>query len=59
MNDFFTGLQFLMIGMVADGVIRRIAQHNRPETPSFGDVVFDSANSSPVDQAMKEDLDSN
>jgi glycosyltransferase involved in cell wall biosynthesis len=26
----FVGLQFLMIGMMADGVVRRIAQHNRP-----------------------------
>jgi glycosyltransferase involved in cell wall biosynthesis len=30
----FVGLQFLMIGMVADGVVRRIAQHNRPQAPS-------------------------
>jgi glycosyltransferase involved in cell wall biosynthesis len=30
----FVGLQFLMIGMVADGVVRRIAQHNRPLAPS-------------------------
>jgi glycosyltransferase involved in cell wall biosynthesis len=28
------GLQLLLIGMVADGVIRRIAQHNRPQMPS-------------------------
>ncbi len=28
------GLQLLLIGMVADGVIRRIAQHNRPQVPS-------------------------
>lgn len=32
----FVGLQLLMIGMVADGVIRRIAQHNRPIVPSHG-----------------------
>lgn len=32
----FVGLQLLMIGMVADGVIRRIAQHNRPLVPSHG-----------------------
>jgi glycosyltransferase involved in cell wall biosynthesis len=37
----FTGLQFLMIGMVADGVIRRIAQHNRPAAPSFGNLSYD------------------
>jgi len=55
----FTGLQFLMIGMVADGVIRRIAQHNRPESPSFGDVLFDSDDFTPVTQVIKEDLDSN
>jgi len=30
----FVGLQFLMIGMMADGVVRRIAQHNRPLVPS-------------------------
>jgi len=28
------GLQLLLIGMVADGVVRRIAQHNRPLAPS-------------------------
>jgi glycosyltransferase involved in cell wall biosynthesis len=28
------GFQLLMIGMVADGVVRRIAQHNRPLVPS-------------------------
>lgn len=28
------GLQLLLIGMVADGVVRRIAQHNRPLVPS-------------------------
>jgi glycosyltransferase involved in cell wall biosynthesis len=33
----FTGLQLLMIGMVADGIIRRIAQHNRPLVPSHRD----------------------
>lgn len=30
----FVGLQFMMIGMVADGVVRRIAQHNRPMVPA-------------------------
>ncbi len=30
----FISLQLLMIGMVADGVIRRIAQHNPPMVPS-------------------------
>ncbi len=55
----FIGLQFLMIGMVADGVIRRIAQHNRPESPSFGDVVFDSAEATPISQEIEEDRDPN
>jgi glycosyltransferase involved in cell wall biosynthesis len=32
----FVGLQLLMIGMVADGVVRRIAQHNRPLVASHG-----------------------
>jgi hypothetical protein len=32
----FVSLQFLMIGMVADGVIRRVAQHQRPQAPSYG-----------------------
>jgi glycosyltransferase involved in cell wall biosynthesis len=30
----FISLQLLMIGMVADGVIRRIAQHHQPMVPS-------------------------
>jgi uncharacterized membrane protein HdeD (DUF308 family) len=38
----FTGLQFLMIGMVADGVIRRIAQHNRPSAVSYGNQSYDT-----------------
>jgi len=29
-----TGLQLMLIGMVADGVLRRISQHNRPMVPS-------------------------
>ena len=29
------GFQLLMIGMVADGVVRRISQHNRPSAPSY------------------------
>jgi glycosyltransferase involved in cell wall biosynthesis len=32
----FVGLQFMMIGMVADGVVRRIAQASRPLVPSQG-----------------------
>ncbi|MCI0591204.1 MAG: glycosyltransferase family 2 protein [Gammaproteobacteria bacterium] len=30
------GLQLLLIGMVADGVVRKIAQHNRPPAPYHG-----------------------
>lgn len=30
------GLQLLLIGMVADGLLRRIARHDRPLTPSHG-----------------------
>ncbi len=30
----FVGLQFLMIGMVADGVVRRIAQQSQPRVPA-------------------------
>jgi glycosyltransferase involved in cell wall biosynthesis len=30
------GLQLLLIGMVADGALRRIAQHNGPLVPSYG-----------------------
>lgn len=37
----FVGLQFMMIGMVADGVVRRIAQHNRPLVPSYGRLEFE------------------
>jgi glycosyltransferase involved in cell wall biosynthesis len=32
----FVGLQFLMVGMMADGVIRRIAKGNQPLAPSHG-----------------------
>jgi len=37
----FVGLQFLMIGMVADGVIRRIAQASRPKFPSFSSTSYE------------------
>jgi len=30
----FVSVQILMIGMVADGVVRRIAQVNRPHAPT-------------------------
>lgn len=32
---FMVGLQFLLIGMVADGLVRRIGQHNQPPVPSY------------------------
>ncbi|MCK5642500.1 MAG: glycosyltransferase family 2 protein, partial [Gammaproteobacteria bacterium] len=35
----FVGVQLLLIGMVADGMVRRIAQHNRPLAPSHGVLV--------------------
>lgn len=31
-----TGLQLLLIGMMADGVVRRIALHSEPLAPSYG-----------------------
>ncbi len=31
----------MMIGMVADGVVRRIAQHNRPIVPSHAQLSFE------------------
>ncbi len=37
----FAGLQFLMIGMVADGVVRRIAQVSRPLIPTKGTVMHE------------------
>jgi glycosyltransferase involved in cell wall biosynthesis len=36
------GLQLLLIGMVTDGVLRRIAQHNGPSVPSRAISVLDS-----------------
>ncbi|HZQ09193.1 MAG TPA: glycosyltransferase family 2 protein [Anaerolineae bacterium] len=36
------GLQLLLIGMVADGALRRIAQHNGPLVPSHGVQVFEA-----------------
>ena len=35
----------MMIGMVADGVIRRISQQNRPLIPSHGVIVNEIHNS--------------
>jgi glycosyltransferase involved in cell wall biosynthesis len=40
----FVGLQLLMIGMMADGVIRRIAQHNRPLVASHGYMNYEVCN---------------
>ena len=37
----FISLQFLMIGMMADGIIRRIAQFNRPLVPSRGYISYE------------------
>jgi glycosyltransferase involved in cell wall biosynthesis len=44
----FVGLQIMMIGMMADGVIRRIAQHSRPLVPSQASVVFRPEYSVPI-----------
>jgi len=42
---FMAGLQLLVVGMVADGVLRRIAQHSRPLVASRGKRVLDIAGS--------------
>ncbi len=48
-----SALQLLLIGMVADGVVRRIAQHNRPKAPSHVVCFSDSCAYSQVkDQVM-------
>ena len=46
----FVGLQFLMIGMVADGVVRRIAQHNRPLVPSHGRWEYETSFTLPLEE---------
>jgi glycosyltransferase involved in cell wall biosynthesis len=38
----FIGLQLLMIGMVADGVVRRISQHSKPTIPAHGNWEIES-----------------
>ena len=43
----FVALQFLMIGMVADGVIRRIAQTARAPVASKGLVRYDDGPADP------------
>lgn len=45
------GLQLLLVGMVADGVVRRIAQHNRPLVPSNADFNYEIAFNLPLDEA--------
>lgn len=47
------GLQLLLIGMVADGVVRRIGQQNRSLTPSHA---IRAIQSLPVAQPEKEEL---
>lgn len=44
------GLQLLLIGMVADGALRRIAQHNGPLVPSHGVRVVESPAYTPTTQ---------
>mgnify|MGYP001348957803 CR=1 FL=1 len=47
------GLQLLLIGMVADGILRRIAQHNRTLVPSRA-IVFSEAH--PVPQVERQEI---
>jgi len=47
------GLQLLLIGMVADGVSRRIAQHNRPQAPSHATWVPESPSNPQVEKQEK------
>ncbi len=44
------GLQLLLMGMVADGVLRRIAQHNRPQAPSHATWVPESLSNPQVEK---------
>jgi len=44
------GLQLLLIGMVADGALRRIAQHNGPLVPSHGVRVVEAPAYAPTAQ---------
>jgi glycosyltransferase involved in cell wall biosynthesis len=46
----FVGLQFMMIGMVADGVVRRIAQHSRPLIPSRARMSVETDSSHPLNE---------
>ena len=47
-----TALQLMLIGMMADGVVRRIAQHNKPLAPSYA--VW-AAESNPWQPAVEHD----
>ncbi|MCA9972620.1 MAG: glycosyltransferase family 2 protein, partial [Anaerolineales bacterium] len=47
------GLQFLLIGMVADGVVRRIGQHNRPPVPSRGVRGYQTYSTPPAAEATE------
>ena len=44
------GLQLLLIGMVADGVLRRIAQNNRPRIPSHAILAVEAHTSPQIGQ---------
>jgi len=50
-----TGLQFLLIGMVADGVVRRIAWHSRPMTVSRAVVVAEISTASGSDPVTRKE----
>jgi glycosyltransferase involved in cell wall biosynthesis len=43
------GLQLLLIGMVADGALRRIAQHNGPLAPSHGVRIMEGSLGAPLE----------
>jgi hypothetical protein len=47
------GLQLLLIGMVADGVLRRVAQYNRPIVPSHAVATAELGSSLEVESQEK------
>lgn len=47
----FAGLQLLILGMVADGVVRRVAQHNRPAAPSYGYSSYEVSYPLPIEES--------
>ena len=49
-----TALQLLLIGMMADGVVRRIAQHNKPLAPSHAVWAAESGPWQPADEQERE-----